>query len=523
MIKDLVKIYFKGNGGLPMFQSMMQAETRKKKNIKSKKSSSIGTPILFGFVIILFAWMIFGNFTQMLTIYGVNGAFWMLQIMAALMAFFFTLTSVDNILVKGSDLPMLFALPVARNKVFISRFVILFIEVFTEVLITFVPFIVASALKVQFSLMWYLLLLVDLFVLPMAITMLLALISFLSTRVRIIAKLRSALYILVMIATIYIMISSQGAMSQQEAAFYEVYQTKAIVSSDLLLSATLAILGAIALSVAFYFICSKLTNGFVNIEEKGVKARRDKGEISYKANSVNIALLQREIRIVGSDSAFYVELIMESVMPLFLLVIYAVMGIAGDLWSVVGQFANSPIMHLSVCGIFIFFYIMNMASSTSVSREGKDFDYSKIYPVSVEQRINAKVIFHELLVTPVAVILLVAALLYLKASPFLIIAMVIFLPVFNAWMSLVGLKLDYRKPNLDWERPQTAVKQNINGVFGMLFGLVFSIIIAAPIVLSMIFFNSYILALVVEILVLSALLPLVYRSTVKTAKTAYLY
>ena len=115
---------------------------------------------------------------------------------------------------------------------------------------------------------------------------------------------------------------------------------------------------------------------------------------------------------------------------------------------------------------------MNLVASTAVSREGNNFWISKMIPVSAERQVLAKFFSGYVIAalgTAVTAVILVA---FAGVSiPRMLIVVIIGL-LASVPMTAFNLLLDLMHPKLVWNNPQEAMKQNMNGLLGMVVSLI---------------------------------------------------
>ncbi|MGN0906257.1 MAG: hypothetical protein ACI4NM_03850 [Bullifex sp.] len=516
MLKTLVKTYFRGNGGLSIIQSLKNSSRK-----KGRKGVSVASYIGIAYLALLYMWIIYTGFMTQLKI-SVSYALAAIHQVGLMLSVFFTLTSVDNILVKGSDLDTLRSLPIPQNTLTFSRFVILYTETFTETLIVFLPFAAAALINTRFSPVFYLLLLTDALVLPLFSAFFMGVFSYLAAMNRVMKRLKTVLIYALSFLVIWYMLRVLGGVSGPEGNMVLKLEEKSIVtSSDL---AFFAVIVSILLlsSAILLFVCVKLSDKAASAEGIKEKPGKVKGNAGFRQVSVTRAMMRREIRIMFSSSAISTELIMELVMPLFLIVIYAVMGILGDMSRDIMSIPGiEKVIHLALYGLIYMLYSFTLLSSTSVSREGGDFDMSKLYPVSARDRVIIKLKFHLLLTVPAVWFFLLAIALLLKAPVMDTLFFMLLAPLYEAAVSAVGLAIDYRNPHTVWQRPQEAVKQNMNGLGAMGISMLMFLSSGALFVLSEIFLRLRIVSLLIPFVIATPVFLIFFRKAVKNAETQY--
>lgn len=242
----------------------------------------------------------------------------------------------------------------------------------------------------------------------------------------------------------------------------------ALVDSLLTIALRLCLfaLSSVLVSKMFYSITASFETGR---KAKGRKSRLGNGVQSpeYRQRSAVMALVSKDWHVLKSSSAFVTEIVSEALIPLILLVVWGVMGTLGTMTSGLSSLKSSVFFPLVICGILMFFQGMGMVSSTTASREGKQFYFNMVYPLDASFHIKAKLIVHLIaLWLPSFVYTVIVAVLFgLSISSTLMI--VVFNMMFSVAMCFQGLSIDYSNPYLTWKNPQQAVKQNTNGLKAM--------------------------------------------------------
>ncbi|HNR62692.1 MAG TPA: hypothetical protein PKM99_01110 [Thermotogota bacterium] len=117
---------------------------------------------------------------------------------------------------------------------------------------------------------------------------------------------------------------------------------------------------------------------------------------------------------------------------------------------------------------------MNLLSSTFLSREGGMLTELKAIPVSAKDIFTAKYL-HILVMSEVGPVTAAIALRIIVNAPLwdLVLAF-IGSSLCISFLNLIQMIIDIKRPMLDWDNPQKAMKQNLNGLFsvGLLFGFV---------------------------------------------------
>jgi len=143
-----------------------------------------------------------------------------------------------------------------------------------------------------------------------------------------------------------------------------------------------------------------------------------------------------------------------------------------DFYGVMNNPAYAMYVALIGLGLILFTGGMNLVASTAVSREGNNFWISKMIPVSAERQVLAKFFSGYVIAalgTAVTAVILVA---FAGVSiPRMLIVVIIGL-LASVPMTAFNLLLDLMHPKLVWNNPQEAMKQNMNGLLGMVVSLI---------------------------------------------------
>lgn len=126
---------------------------------------------------------------------------------------------------------------------------------------------------------------------------------------------------------------------------------------------------------------------------------------------------------------------------------------------------------LGSAALVLFASGINIVSCTSISREGKTFWISKMLPVPAKQQVTAKLL-HSMSISGIGMIVSTAVVgTVLKLSIIRIFVIFILCGLGNIFLNSLNLLIDLIHPRLEWDNPQEAVKQNLNGLFSILITL----------------------------------------------------
>lgn len=261
--------------------------------------------------------------------------------------------------------------------------------------------------------------------------------------------------------------------------------------------------------VVLYFVGDKLYIKGLTKNTGSKQSKKEDIENIYKdkKSGVTSELIKKEWLVIKRTPVFMLNIIVVNLIFPILLVFSFVMSFSGEVEGIKAliemiDFYNAGVMFVAI-GVLMFICSMSTATSSCISREGSSAYMMKAIPVSLKKQLDAKVYFSMivdliiLLVTEVAlVVLFKAPFIYLLViNPPLILILLI--------INYIALLLDLRKPRLDWNDENEAVKQNFNVFLSMiLVMLVVGLLIFLGIKIFERDFNIYLSSLISVIVLL---------------------
>ena len=216
---------------------------------------------------------------------------------------------------------------------------------------------------------------------------------------------------------------------------------------------------------------------------KGAK----KGVSGYtvKSRSPYAALLMREHWILTRTPNFFlVALINLFTFPILLVVL----SFSGSELSVLMDYIKSgDLINIVVLGAVGFHGVitgLNQIASTSLSREGRLFWFSKILPVSPKDQLRSK-LGYSMLFAAIQLVILAAVFTFLVRIGIFHLLILIFMGLLVSWpVTCICLLNDLYFPKLKWTEPQQAMKGNfqtliaglISGVYLFAIGFIVKLI-----------------------------------------------
>lgn len=212
-----------------------------------------------------------------------------------------------------------------------------------------------------------------------------------------------------------------------------------------------------------------------------VVTRRGKGQ-NYKEKAPAAAFFRKEIKTILRSPVYSLNCLINIVLAPLAAILLTRKDTAAEVLAELGQYAENSKFLLVMLGLTagLGLTALNMVPSTSISREGKCFWILQIIPVDlktqIKGRLAAAVLFYALSGGVFIIlfgILIKMNFLYMIYGFFIILAG-------SVPFACSGILIDLSHPKLIWDREAEAVKQNFNGMAGMLISIVFVLIYLIP-------------------------------------------
>ncbi len=225
------------------------------------------------------------------------------------------------------------------------------------------------------------------------------------------------------------------------------------------------------------------------------------------------AIIKREWKLLLRTPVYVINSLTGALIgPFILLVVMFTQGSDAETLELMKALRNpefAPYVALGGLALILFTAGMNLAASTSVSREGKTLWILKMIPVPAKQQVLAKLV-QSYMVSVIGILTTGIVLgLALKISMVRLLAVILLGLLGSVPMVTANLLLDVFHPKLIWNSEQEAMKQNLNGGLGMLLSVIILAVLAIiAIVLILLHVNEWIIfaGLGAVSIILSALL-----------------
>ncbi|MGN0812276.1 MAG: hypothetical protein ACI4MQ_02050 [Candidatus Coproplasma sp.] len=461
--------------------------------------------VLMAILGLLFAAMAFSMFMFMAPAFIENGIGWLCFTYAAIMAIVFAVVGsvfmAQSQLYRAKDNDLLLSLPIPSRLILFCRMLPLYVQNFYFCFVILLPAYIAFCIAGGFSVLGLLFVVIDLLVIPLFTLTLCCLlgfvVAFIASRVKHSNIITVVLSILLLVA--YFLLYSQmdtvlkammengaQAASGIKAYAYPLYLVGRSAEGDWLgWLVTFAI--CTVLFGLLYLLLSKTYLGIITRKDAASKAVYKQSMV--KSRSVWRSLIGKESKRFFRSTAYLLNCGMGIILLLLAAVWFIAMGgslfnnlaaSAPDIMSII-----APMICIGICMISS----MDGITAPSVSLEGKSISILQSLPVESYKPLYAKVIFHVIFNTPMAIICGIVAAIMLNASVLGYFAFILMPVATNVLFGALGIIFNLKKPMLDWDNETVVIKQSISVLFLMLavfviFGAMAGLFFAARLIMS---------------------------------------
>lgn len=182
------------------------------------------------------------------------------------------------------------------------------------------------------------------------------------------------------------------------------------------------------------------------------------------------ALVVREAKLLFRTPIYVLNSVIPLVVLPFILIPSLNQGL-GAAGAKLSAMAGSPIAAAVAVAFLCFLNASGNIAATAVSREGRYLWIGQTAPIPARTHALAKLLFANLFgLLPIAILIGLGVYTKVLVGGNLVWFVLIGLLAICA-MNGAGLTVDLIRPLLKWEDPQRAIKQNMNGLLGLLIGL----------------------------------------------------
>nr|HPO60957.1 hypothetical protein [Exilispira sp.] len=233
----------------------------------------------------------------------------------------------------------------------------------------------------------------------------------------------------------------------------------------------------------FYIIVVLFSRMYVSILTMTNRSRKTsfnlKRNSNYKQKPIYLTIFKKENLSIFREPSFFLNgPFVILLLPLIIgLSIFVQLNTSKGLDNVLSSLKQMPEIYYIYISVLASFILSSFASisSTSISREGKSFSIIKSLPIDPLQYFKGK-ISHALFFSFICILVINIPLYFIFPKIELLLFSALVSLLFSFIFHLISISIDLLNPKLSWENPVQAVKQNMNAVYSILIGLLFSVL-----------------------------------------------
>lgn len=461
--------------------------------------------ILMAVLGVLFAAMAFSIFIAMAPTFIQNGIGWLCFTYATIMAIAFAVIGsvfmAQSQLYRAKDNDLLLSLPIPSKLILFCRMIPLYVQNFYFCVVILLPAYVSFCISGGFSVLGLLFVLIDLVVIPLFTLTLCCLlgfiVAFIASRVKH-SNILTVIISIVLLVAYFVLYSQMGTIitamiengaqtAQGIMAFaYPLYLVGRSAEGDWLgWLVTFAI--CVVPFALLYLLLDKTYIGIITRKTSPSKAVYKQSMV--KSSSVWRTLIGKESKRFFRSTAYLLNCGM-GIILLLIAAVYLIVwgrpmfaGLEAEIPGIMGIIA--PMICIGICSLTS----MDGITAPSVSLEGKSISILQSLPVESYKPLFAKVFFHVIFNTPMAIICGILAAVSVKASVLGYFAFILMPVATNFLFGALGLIFNLKKPMMDWDNETVVIKQSISVLFLMLavfviFGAMVGLFFAAKLIMS---------------------------------------
>ena len=415
-----------------------------------------------------------------------------LYITAIFIMFFSAIPLLVSLLFYGGDIKFLASLPVSEETIILSKLSVIYVYLFGISGILFAPGLVVYGFMEGIDPSYVIGALVALVlspILPLFITTIMImpfikLISKSNTR-NLFAVIGGFLLVFLIFAFQIFIIRQQSdpayvlKMLMEEGGILSLFGMRFPPSIWL----TRMVLGSIKdgiyfviLNVLLFIPLSIMSRTLYNkaVQEFNQEGASIKGKIYYKKQSKSTQMIKRHVLIILKQPAFLLNTALTLLLPVIMLIVTMFTGEFS--MEVLNLPEIKPLIPLIFAVTISLPAVMANLSATVITREGKTFWETKVFPISAKENIKYRVASTILINLFGSLLLFILGLIILPLTYMNVAIAILFCIALTFFLATADIIINVYRPLLDWIHPTAAVKNNLN----ILISLVFRGVIGLP-------------------------------------------
>ena len=461
---------------------------RGKENKKKRKLSHGLILLIVGAIVCYYSYKL--SSTLMKGFKVINSEYLLIPLFFAVTSIILIITNykkIDGIFFKNKDFDILESLPIKRKYIILTKMIELYSSAMLVTLAFMIPSYVVYVKNISPDITFHIMYFISLLFVPCIPVVIATIIGYIISYISSFFKRKELVQLLASIgifAAFYMLGYKMGSMNPDQFAnfgklildFFNRYYPltifyKEMVIDSNIISLILYIVINIIFFIAITFVISK-TYAYINGKLSQVKTSKNKKIKRLKKSGKTASLLKKDFRRLLSSPNY----LLNSCFGIVILLIFDIGLIASESTFVTlfkelakgGALFVFPLTMLIMMG-----YIHPV--SVSLSLEGKSFYVLRTLPISFKDIIKEKLLFHLILVLPIAILTPLVISYRIEFGALTTILFVILFVMSAILTGLVDLLLDILFIKINWENEIKVIKRSIQSFLAMIFGMMIGI------------------------------------------------
>ncbi|MDD4187725.1 MAG: hypothetical protein PHX04_03065 [Bacilli bacterium] len=403
---------------------------------------------------------------------------------------FTTVFKVNKTLFGAKDYSILFSLPIEKNTIITSKFIVLYLANLIFMLIFMIPTYLAYILGTTTSYMFHIMFFVSFLFIPLIPTVVGCIIGSLLTALSARFKYKNfanIIFSLLLFVVVYYFTYNMQNLNALDLAnlsqsivnkFNSIYPVTKLYTNIIGNYDLFSLIIFIFLSL-FIFVIFKniIVKYFANINNKlsGVTINNKYIVKNIKLKSPLMSLYQKEIKRYISSALYVLNTAIGSILLLATLILLAVLG--SDTLDAFIQMPNfSQYLMTSAPLVFAVFTSLSCTTHSSISLEGKNLWILKSLPVNIKNIFIAKIMVNLTIILPTILIASLILMFIIKLSILNFLVLLILPTIYAFFIAGFGLLINLFFPLLDWVNEVKVIKQSMASFLTIITGLIVSVV-----------------------------------------------
>lgn len=209
----------------------------------------------------------------------------------------------------------------------------------------------------------------------------------------------------------------------------------------------------------------------------------DEKEIAQKTSLLK-TYVGKEIKTLLRNPIFLMQCVLPGIIFPVIMVVFSAISINSEGVNIIEIAKSITVKDSLSVGVLLicamqFFAMFIYISITAISRDGKNAIFMKYIPVEISKQIEYKIIPNIVMNIIMEIITIVIVEFVIQIPIIYLITIIVLITIMAILQSYMLILVDIKKPKLDWNSEYTVVKQNMNLMWPMIFGLANIMIIFA--------------------------------------------